>query len=76
VLAILEQKYTDLKTTNNKSLILNSLFFVELYAYILNRLRTHFERYIRSPQWGDLVQEVGRQRQNMDILILASLISN
>lgn len=70
VLNAVNQKFNDAKSN------LNEFMFVELYAFVLDKLRFHFERFKRSPAFSALEHEIERQEKLYEVLVDASIITN
>ena len=52
------------------------LIFIEVYAFVLNKLRDYFEYFKRSNAFIELENEVRRKERLYEILVDANLISN
>lgn len=65
-----EIKFTNLQEN------LNEYLFIELYAYVLDRLREHFENFKRSTAFVELEDEISRQEKLYEVLVDASIITN
>ena len=55
---------------------LNEYLFMELYAFTLDKLRSHYERFKLSPNFQALQKEIERQEKLYDVLVDASIITN
>lgn len=55
---------------------LNEYLFIELYAFVLDKLREHFENFKRSTAFVELEDEISRQEKLYEVLVDASIISN
>jgi hypothetical protein len=51
------------------------MLFIELLAYCLDKLKTQFERFKRSPLFIELEDEISRQEKLYEILVDASIIA-
>ena len=52
------------------------LIFIEVYAFVLEKLRSYFEQFKRSNAFTELENEIGKKERLYEILIDANLISN
>ena len=52
------------------------MLFIELLSFVLERLKSHFEKFKRSPMFVDLEDEISRQEKLYEILVDASIITN
>ncbi len=55
---------------------LNEYLFIELYAYVLERLRYYFESFKKSRDFSELEEEIIRQEKLYEVLVDASIITN
>jgi hypothetical protein len=55
---------------------LNEFLFLELYAYVLEKLREQFENFKHCPLFVELEDEISRQEKLYEILVDASIITN
>ena len=55
---------------------LNEFLFIELMAYVLGRLREHYEKFKRSRAFVELEEEIQRQEKLYEVLVDASMITN
>ena len=61
---------------DNLSANLNEFLFIELLAYVLDKLKEHFERFKRSSDFTQLEEEILRQEKLYEVLVDASIITN
>ena len=52
------------------------LIFIEVYAFVLDKLRDYFELFKKSNAFSELEKEIRRKERLYEILVEASLISN
>ena len=52
------------------------LIFIEVYAFVLNKLREYFELFKRSNAFVELENEIRKKERLYEILVEANLISN
>ena len=52
------------------------LIFIEVYAFVLDKLREYFELFKRSNAFKELENEIRKKERLYEILVEASLISN
>ena len=52
------------------------LVFIEVYAFVLDKLRDYFEHFKRSNAFTELDNEIRKKERLYEILIDANLISN
>ena len=52
------------------------LIFIEVYAFVLNKLREYFELFKRSNAFIELENEIRKKERLYEILVEANLISN
>ena len=52
------------------------LIFIEVYAFVLNKLREYFELFKRSNAFVELESEIRKKERLYEILVEANLISN
>ena len=52
------------------------LVFIEVYAFVLDKLRDYFELFKRSNAFTELDNEIRKKERLYEILIDANLISN
>ena len=52
------------------------LIFIEVYAFVLNKLREYFELFKRSNAFSELESEIRKKERLYEILVEANLISN
>lgn len=52
------------------------LIFIEVYAFVLEKLRAYFELFKRSNAFTELENEIRKKERLYEILIDANLISN
>lgn len=61
---------------NNLDGNLTSYLFVELYAFVLNKLKDYFEMFKQSQEYAELEEEIQWQEKFYEILVDASMITN
>lgn len=64
------EKFNDIQSN------LNDYLFIELYAFVFDKLRQHFDRFKRSPAFFSLEAEIERQEKLYEVLVDASIITN
>ena len=52
------------------------LIFIEVYAYVLDKLREYFDLFRKSNAFTELENEIRKKERLYEILVEASLISN
>lgn len=52
------------------------LIFIEVYAFVLGKLRDYFELFKRSNAFVELESEIRKKERLYEILVEANLISN
>ena len=52
------------------------LIFIEVYAFVLDKLRDYFDLFKRSNAFKELENEIRKKERLYEILVEASLISN
>ena len=52
------------------------LIFIEVYAFVLDKLREYFELFKRSNAFLELENEIRKKERLYEILVEANLISN
>lgn len=55
---------------------LNEYLFIEVYAYVLDKLRVYFNMFKNSQAFVQLEDEIRRQERLYEVLVEASLIDN
>ena len=55
---------------------LDEYLFIELYAFVLDRLREHFQRFKGSTDFTELEQMIARQEKLYEVLVDASIVTN
>lgn len=67
---LFDHKWQDLE--NN----LNEYLFIEVYAFVLDKLREYFQYFKNSQAFVQLEEEITRQERLYEVLVEASLIEN
>lgn len=70
------ERALDTNSQVERSQQLNQMLFIELYSYILEKLKVQFERFKRSHMFVELEEEISRQEKLYEILVDASIITN
>ena len=52
------------------------LIYIEVYAFVLDKLREYFELFKKSNAYKELENEIRKKERLYEILVEASLISN
>ena len=79
-----EEKYEVIEDANREDMASNGandqnnfdLIFIEVYAFVLNKLREYFELFKRSNAFVELESEIRKKERLYEILVEANLISN
>ena len=69
--AVIEESLEDDTFDQNFDLI-----FIEVYAFVLDKLREYFELFKRSNAFVELENEIRKKERLYEILVEANLISN
>ena len=67
---VIANKFTNLQEN------LNEYLFIELYAYVLDKLREHFDNFKGSVQFVELEDQISKQEKLYEVLVDASIITN
>ena len=55
---------------------LDEYLLIELYAFVLDKLQSHFETFKRSNYYVELEDRIERQEKLYEVLVDASIITN
>lgn len=80
-----EQQYFPIELDSNVELLfrhkyealadnLNEYLFLEVYAFVLDKLREYFVIFKKSPAFKDLEQEITRQERLYEVLVESKMI--
>ena len=70
VKVLFQQKYDQIEDN------LNEYLFIEVYAFVLDKLREYFTMFKNSQAFVQLGDEIRRQERLYEVLVEANLINN
>lgn len=70
VRTLFEHKYADVERN------LNEYLFIEVYAFVLDKLREYFTFFKTSQMFVNLEDEIAKQERLYEVLVEANLIDN